>query len=56
MAEETRQNFFKEKYLPTLGDKGAESLDALYNKAVAGAECNTVIELKPEHQLCSPYR
>lgn len=32
MAEETRQNFFKEKYLPTLGDKGAESLDALYNK------------------------
>ncbi|MBY9935201.1 hypothetical protein ISH75_31975, partial [Pseudomonas aeruginosa] len=28
MAEETRQNFFKEKYLPTLGDKGAESLDA----------------------------
>lgn len=31
MAEETRQNFFKEKYLPTL-DKGAETLDVLYSK------------------------
>ena len=26
MAEETRQNFFKEKYLPTLGDKGRNLL------------------------------
>jgi len=28
---------------------------AINNTAVAGAECNTVIELKPEHHAASPW-
>ncbi len=28
---------------------------AFYIWAVAGAECNTVIELKPEHHAASPW-
>jgi len=29
--------------------------DAWYPGAVAGAECNTVIELKPEHHAALPW-
>ena len=49
--------FFAVEYV--LRDLTAADLrqDAIfrYNLAVAGAECNTVIELKPEHHAASPW-
>jgi hypothetical protein len=35
--------------------KIASKLALIKHKAVAGAECNTVIELKPEHHAASPW-
>jgi len=35
------------------GDDGANAIHI--SRAVAGAECNTVIELKPEHHAASPW-